>query len=164
MPEPVSYAFTTAGTKLNVTATAPATQDVAGYDALSDFKEVGEITDFGELGRVFNEVTHNPVGNRATFKFKGSYNDGTLTLQMAQATRGAHTDDGQNLLDTAVNSDNDYYFKLEMNDNPGGTNNTILYFPAKVLSFPYGIGGADSTSGRTANVSISGSIIRKDAA
>lgn len=163
MAEPVSYAFTTAGTKMYVSATAPATQDVAGYDAIGDFSEVGEITDYGEIGRVYNEITHNPVGNRKTFKYKGSSNDGTMSLQLAQATKDANVDAGQAKLDTALNSDNDYYFKVEFNDNPDGTSNTILYFPAKVLSFPYAIGGADSMTARSCSISISGGLIPKAA-
>jgi len=151
-------AFTAAGTTLGVSATAPGTFDASGYEALT-LVDIGEITDYGSLGRVYNEITHNPVADRATYKFKGSYNEGTMSLTLAKAA----TDAGQIVLDAALDSDADYYFGVELNDNPAAgttTNtNTILYFPAKVMSAPNAIGSVDSIVGRTTDLSISGSIV-----
>lgn len=149
-----TIAFTAAGTLLGVSASAPATDDALGWGALS-LTDVGEITDYGSVGKVFNEVTHNPVGNRKTFKFKGSYNEGTMALQMAKGP----TDAGQVILAAAIDSDSDYYFGVELNDNPDGTSNTILYFPAKVMSFTNEIGGVDTIVGKTVNLSINGTIL-----
>lgn len=147
-------AFTAAGTTLGVSASAPATYDAAGYAALT-FTDIGEIVDFGEFGRVYNEVTHNPVGDRATYKFKGSYNDGNLQLQLAKAPADA----GQVLLLAALNSDSNYHFEVAFNDNPGGSTNTIIYFSGKVMSAPDQVGSVDSIVGKTINISIDGSTI-----
>lgn len=149
-----TLAFTAAGTLLGVSAAAPATADQAGYEALT-FTNIGEITDYGSVGKTYNEVTHNPVADRATYKFKGSYNEGTMSLTLAKAAADA----GQVILDAGLASDSDYYFKVELNDNPDGTSNTILYFSAKVMSAPNAIGSVDSIVGRTTDLSISGAII-----
>ena len=75
---------TSAGTTLRVTASAPATFNSAGYTTLFSTSPVpalvGEVTDLGEFGREYALVTHMPVGNRGTQKFKGSFNEGTNTL------------------------------------------------------------------------------------
>ena len=58
-----SLAVTSAGTKLYVSASLPATYNSAGFGALT-WTEVGEITDFGEWGKEYTVVNHNPVGTR----------------------------------------------------------------------------------------------------
>lgn len=129
---------TSAGTTIGITASAPATFNAAGYDALT-FTAIGEVTDMSELGRVYALVTHNPLGDRGTVKKKGSYNEGSMTLQL-----GLDADDaGQILAKTARNSDADYYFKITMQ------NGDIFYFPALVMGFVTGIGNVDSIAAAT---------------
>lgn len=114
---------TTAGTKLGISAGVPATYDVAGYAALT-YTNVGNIEDAGEHGRVYAEVTFNPIAERGTQKFKGSFNEGNKTLSI-----GYDSDDaGMILLKTALNSDADYAFEVEY------PNGDIDYFQAKVMS------------------------------
>jgi len=62
---------------ISTTATAPATYDATGLAALT-YAAIGEVTNLGEYGRVYNLVTHNPLASRKTVKRKGSYNDGTI--------------------------------------------------------------------------------------
>ena len=147
-------AFTSAGTKLGVSATAPATFDAAGYGALS-FTDIGDVVDLGEVGKVYAVVNHNPVGDRKTYKFKGSFNEGTQTVQGAYVP----LDNGQAIVLTALASDADFYFALEFNDNPDGLTNTILYYPAKVVSAPKGVGTVYSITTVTYNLEISGEIV-----
>ena len=91
---------TSAGTTLKVSASTPATFDATGYNALT-MTMVGEVSDLGEFGREFNLVTFNPVGSRGVVKKKGSFNQGTMTIQL-----GLDTDDaGQILLKSASTSD-----------------------------------------------------------
>lgn len=114
---------TTAGTKLGISAGVPATYDVAGYAALT-YTNVGNIEDAGEHGRVYAEVTFNPIAERGTQKFKGSFNEGNKTLSI-----GYDSDDaGMILLKTALNSDANYAFEVEY------PNGDIDYFQAKVMS------------------------------
>lgn len=134
---------TTAGTTLKVTASQPATYDATGYNALS-MTLVGEITNFGEFGRMYNVVKHNPVATRSTVKKKGSYDEGTLALQL-----GLDTDDaGQIILKAANLSDNDYSFLITTQ------NGDKYYFQAKVMSFKVGVGGVDTVTSATMTLEI----------
>lgn len=134
---------TTAGTTFSVSAGNPATFDVAGYAALT-FTAVGEVTDLGEFGREYALVTHNPIGSRGTQKFKGSFNEGQIALQL-----GLDTDDaGQILMKAASQSDNNYSFKVATK------NGDIYYFEAKVMSWKVGAGGVDSITSATAMLEI----------
>lgn len=129
---------TSAGTTIGIVAAAPATFDVAGYEALT-FINIGEVTDLGEFGRQYALVTHNPVGSRGTVKKKGSFNEGTMTLQL-----GLDTDDaGQILAKAASLSDNDYSFRVTTQ------NGDIYYFRAQVMSFRVGVGGVDTITTAT---------------
>ena len=129
---------TSAGATIAVSASAPASFNATGYDALTPTL-IGEVTDLGEFGREYALVTHNPLASRATVKKKGSYNEGQVTLQI-----GLDTDDaGQILLKTASQSDNDYYFKITVQ---GGD---IYYFPAQVMSFKVSIGSVDNITTAT---------------
>lgn len=129
---------TSAGSTLGISSANPATFNVAGYAALT-FTSIGEITDFGEFGREYNLVTHNPVGDRGTVKLKGSFNEGQMTLQL-----GLDTDDaGQLLAKGAVNSDNNHSFELTTQ------NGDIYYFQAQVMSFKIGVGSVDQVTSAT---------------
>ena len=133
---------TVAGTLIGISAASPATFNVAGYTALS-FTNIGSIEDGGEHGRTYNEVTFNPIDTRGTQKFKGSFNEGNKTLSI-----GYNSDDaGMILLKTALNSDNDYSFKVTYPDGD------IDYFQAKVMTLTKATGGVDSI--RMASVELS---------
>jgi hypothetical protein len=149
-----SLARTSAGIKLFASATAPATQDKAGFEGLTaTWKEVGEITNFGEFGKTYNLVTHNPLGDRKTFKRKGSYNNGQLALQMALAG----TDDGQAVLKTAVDNDNPIAFKVMYES--GTVSDGADYFMGLVMSYTTNVGSVDQILGCSCNVEIDGDIV-----
>lgn len=142
---------TSAGSTLGVSASTPATFDVAGYGALT-FTTVGEITDFGEFGREYTLVTHNPLADRRTVKRKGSYNDGTLTLQLGQDI----TDAGQDLLRQGLDSDLSYSFKATYQ------NGSIRYFSGQIMSFTENVGNVDQIFGGTVAIEIDNDIIFDD--
>lgn len=142
-------AFTSAGTTIAISAAAPATVTAAGYAALT-YTEIGEITDGGAIGRTYNMVDHAPLGKRGKVKIKGSYDDGTMTIQAAYAPG----DPGQALVETALDDDDFYSFEVTFQDG------TIKYCSAQVTSAPVNVGGVDSITGTTFNLSIkSGSIV-----
>lgn len=144
-------AFTTAGSTLAISAALPASVTATAYGALT-FTPIGEITDLGSIGRTYAEVTHNPVGSRGTIKKKGSYNDGTMTVQAAYVPGDA----GHVIVATALGDDAYYSFKLLYQDG------TIKFFQAQVMSAPVNAGTVDTITGTTFNLSIkSGSIITK---
>ncbi|QHJ00118.1 hypothetical protein GT347_20320 [Xylophilus rhododendri] len=134
---------TVAGTKIGISAAAPATFDAAGYTALT-FSNIGEITDGGSHGRTYAEVTHKPIGNRSTQKFKGSFDEGTKTIQLAISP----ADPGQVLLKTALASDAPFSFQVMYQ---GGD---IDYFQARVLSFSKSAPNVDSIRAATVQLSL----------
>ena len=144
----MSGAFTSAGTRIYMGATMPATYNGAGFAALT-WIEIGEITSAGEFGRVYNQVTHNPLGDRRTVKRKGSYDDGELSLDMARVP----SDAGQALLLTARDSDDSYPFKVVLQDD------SISYFSAQVMSYTTNIGSIDQITSASVSVAIDNDII-----
>jgi hypothetical protein len=106
-----SIVQTSAGTTIAISAVLPATDDAAGYNALT-WAAIGEVTDLGEFGREYATVTHNPVASRRTIKRKGSYNDGTMALQLALD----RDDAGQILVKTALASDANKAFRITYQD------------------------------------------------
>jgi hypothetical protein len=134
---------TSAGSTIKLSASTPATFDASGYNALT-YTTVGEASDLGEFGREFALVTHNPVGTRGTQKYKGSWNEGSLTLQM-----GLDTDDaGQILAKAAALSDNAYSFCVTTQ------NLDKYYFQARVMSFKVSVGSVDAITSATMMVEI----------
>lgn len=134
---------TTAGTTIAVTASNPATFDAAGYGALS-YTQIGEVTDLGDFGREYSLVTHNPIDNRGTVKKKGSFNEGTLALKLGLD----NADAGQTILQAASLSDNNYTFKVTLQ------NGTFYYFQAQVMSFKVGAGGVNQITAASVNLEI----------
>ena len=143
-----SKAFTSAGTKLFISASAPATYNKTGFEALT-FTEIGEVSEMGEFGRQYNLVTFNTLGDRRTVKRKGSYNDGTIACQMARVPDDA----GQTILTTAVNSDNSYSIKIKLQDG------TVFYTSAQVMSYTTNIGNVDQITSATVNLEIDNDIL-----
>jgi hypothetical protein len=140
--------MTTAGSTLGVSATLPATNDAAGFGALT-FTNVGEITNLGEFGKVYNLVSFVDIGNRRTRKLKGSYNNGSMQLQMARDT----SDAGQQELLTALASDASYAFCVTLQ------NGTKEYFTAKVMDYKTNLGGVDTVSAASTTLEIDSDIV-----
>lgn len=135
-----------AGASIGISASAPATYNVAGYEALT-YTTIGEVTDLGEFGREYNLITHNPIDTRATKKLKGSYNEGQISMTVGLDTADA----GQTLCATAASSDSNYSFKVTLQ------NGAIYYFPAQVMSFKRSIGSVDNVVSATIALEITSS-------
>lgn len=141
---------TTAGATLALTATKPATYDKAGFEGAGmTYTPVGEITDLGSWGREYNLVSHNAIGDRRTKKLKGSYNDGQIQLQLGRDA----SDAGQVLLNTALNDDSDYYFKVTFQDGE------VQYFAAQVMSYTTEAGNVDQVVGSSVSIEITNDLI-----
>jgi len=135
---------TSATTTLKISAGVPATFNEDGYVALS-FTAVGEVTNFGEFGREFTLVTHNPVATRGTQKLKGAFNEGSLALQL-----GLDTDDaGQVLLKAAALSDSLYAYLIT---TPIGDK---YYFQGLAMGFKVGVNDVNSVTSASVTVEIS---------
>lgn len=131
-------ARSSAGSTIQISAAQPATFNSTGYAALT-YTAIGEVTDLGEFGRDYNLITHSPIGSRGVVKLKGSFNQGSITVQMALDTKDA----GQVLAKAAATSDNDYSFLVTTQ------NGDKYYFQAKVMSFKTNIAGVDAITSAT---------------
>lgn len=152
----MSNAVTSAGTKIYIGDALPATYDKAGFEALT-WTEIGEVTDLGEFGREYNLVTHNPVGDRRTVKRKGSFNDGSTTIQYAfDRSTG---EEGQAALRTAVDDDTSQSIKIELPD----AEETHIYFSAQVMSAPINVGSVDQILAQSTTLEIDNDVLFEDA-
>ena len=143
-----SKAMTSAGTTIGISAALPATYVQAAFAALT-YTEIGEVSDLGEFGREYNIVKFNPLKDRRTVKRKGSFDDGTVQVQLAKAA----TDAGQILLKSAVNSDVSHSVKIVLQDG------TTFYFTAQVSSSTVNVGNVDQITSSTFKLEIDNDII-----
>lgn len=143
---------TTSGTTLGISTTLPTTEDQAGYDALT-FVDIGELTNLDEYGRVYNEVTSNPLNTRRTRKYKGQYDEGSPSLTVDREGGDA----GQVAVKSALALDTNAAFAVTHQDG------SIDYFSAKVMSFTNSVGGADSMYEANIQLGIDTDIIEKPA-
>ena len=139
---------TSAGSTLAIATGSPATYDAAGYAALT-FVVVGEVTNLGEFGRMYATVNHSPVGTRRVQKFKGSYNGGSMNIQMGRDV----TNVGQIAMAAALLSDADYSIKVTTQDG------TKFFFGGKVTEFKHTIGTVDQITGNTTIIEINSDIV-----
>ena len=139
---------TSAGTTIGIAA-APPSYDANAFGGLT-YDTIGEVTDGGEFGKAFNLVTHLPLASRKTVKKKGSFNPGTMNLQLAID----EADAGQIAANAALASDNSFSFKVE--DAQTGV---IRYFTGVVMSFTTQIGGVDSILSGAITVEIDDEIL-----
>lgn len=104
----------------------------AANAATDTYTDVGDVSDVGEFGRVYKEIAFEALSSRNTEKFKGTYNDGNLQLQLGQNL----SDAGQTALFAALDSDDEYNFQVELNDAPDedGTG-TLFTFKGRVMGF-----------------------------
>jgi hypothetical protein len=142
-------AQTSAGTTIHVSAALPASITKTAYAALT-YTKVGEVSDGGAVGRTYKTVEFTALDSRGTRKLKGSFDDGTMALQVGYAPGDA----GQAILATALDDDDFYAFKVILQSG------VTKYFLAQVISDPVNIGSVDSVTMGTVNLSIkSGSLI-----
>ncbi len=140
---------TIAASTFSVTTTLPATVDEAGFDALADWKEVGEVSNAAGHGDEYTEVTYDVIGTRRTRKLKGTVNGGTETYTFADDI----TDVGQIELKAGLASDANVAVMEVWQDG------TIEYFLAKVMSFAGTGGGPNTVRERTCTLGIDSEVI-----
>ncbi|TCD04277.1 hypothetical protein EYB45_08495 [Erythrobacteraceae bacterium CFH 75059] len=133
---------TAAGSALAISVAAPATQDAAGYAALT-FTEIGLIDKIGAIGGTFAEVEFQPLkGPKITLK--GSRDNGTLNPSYAVDSNDA----GQALMRTAANDPTSKFYSF-MITRPDGEK---VYFGGIVFGAPETIDTADTVT--TANPTV----------
>ncbi|SHL96706.1 hypothetical protein SAMN05518668_104365 [Sphingobium sp. YR657] len=141
---------TAAGTKIAISAAAPATEDAAGYAALT-YTAIGGVEQIGAFGASTNKVEFQPLDG-AKEKHKGSTDYGSLQPSMALDNNDA----GQTLLRTAAEPDNNalYSFKITY---PTGEKR---YSQGRVFGFPENVGNADSVIMANPTIEFSKKVIK----
>jgi hypothetical protein len=125
---------TAAGSKLAISAALPATEDAAGYAALT-YTAIGGIEKLGPIGPVAAKVEFQPLDGPKE-KHKGSVDYGSINPPIAID----EADAGQTLLRTAAAPGNNalYSFKVTY---PSGS---VRYSQGRVFGFPETVDGADT--------------------
>jgi len=141
---------TTAGTSLKFSASAPATDDLAGWTTLyASMDLVGQITDMGEYDRVYTLITTLPLAQRRASKYKGSYDEGSMSLVF-----DVDPDDvGQDGLRAQRDLDTNGYFAVTHQDG------TVDFFEAMVMSASKVVGSADQMYTSNSTLEINSDII-----
>ena len=147
---------TAAQSRVYIGTTANA-QTLANFQA-DTYTEVGEVEDLGEFGDEAEEITFTALADRRVRKFKGSFNAGTVSVQCGSDPR----DLGQAAMITALSSDLDYNFKIELNDaiTLSGTP-TTLFFRGKVMSKRRNVGNVSNIVRQTYNVGVNSAILEQ---
>jgi hypothetical protein len=124
---------TGAGSTLAISVAAPATQDAAGFAALT-FTNIGGIEKIGTIGASFQKTEFQPLSG-AKQKLKGSADYGTLAPSLAVDL----TDAGQVLLKAAalIETNGLYSFKVTLQDG------SKFYAQGRVFGWPVTVDGAD---------------------
>lgn len=144
---------TAAGSKLYIGTTA---ESGAG----DTFDPVAEIESIGEFGRQYEEIRFTAIDNRRTQKFKGAYDNGSLSLALGRDL----SDDGQAALKAAAATDGAYNIKIELNDAPAGGTPTTFAFKARVMSFTANIGGVNDLVRAACTLSLTSDVTETPAA
>lgn len=144
---------TSTGVLLAVVADLPATNDAAGYAALT-WVPVGEVIDLPAYGPEVQVVTSEPLATGITQKFNGFINYGSIQLGLEQDL----DDDGQEALDLGVpippNQFTPHSFRVTLPDG------RVDYFNGGIFSYTTDIGSANSMVGSTCTVEINSNVIR----
>lgn len=145
---------TAAGSALAISAAAPATQDAAGFAALT-FTEIGSIEKIGAIGATFAKVEFTPLKGPKD-KHKGSADYGSLQPSMA------HDDDdaGQTLFRTAADDATSKLYSFKVTYSTGA----IRYFQGRVFGYPETVDGADTVITAAPTVEACTKIVKVDPA
>lgn len=94
------------GAVIGISASLPATYDVAGYDVSSIiFTPIGQVENFGSHGMAAAVTEFTAIADAVVQKVKGSKNYGTMSLSLGNLP----SDAGQVLLKTASEAVNTHY-------------------------------------------------------
>lgn len=133
------------GVAIAVSSSLPATYDSTGYGALTWTTVIGEITDMGELGKVWNMIQHEPLAQAYPTKLKDSYDVPDVTMTIGSDSADA----GQVSLVAGRDASTAYAFKVTL---PSAD---IFYFSAFITK----VGLAQLQKGNVQSVSVSMSVV-----
>lgn len=125
------------------------------FEGISDWIEVEEIEDFGELGDTSEAITFIAVNNSRVRKLKGPRDAGTQAIIVGRDP----LDDGQEAFIAAERTSFDYAIKIELNDaRTEDYSNSVLFYAGKVMGAPNNLGNVSNVVRRTFNLGINTAI------
>ncbi|MGW8190160.1 hypothetical protein [Sphingomonas hankookensis] len=145
---------TGAGSSIAISVAAPATQDAAGYAALT-YTEAGNCEKIGTIGATFAKTDFQPLKG-AKQKLKGSADYGSVQPGFACDD----TDAGQTLFKTAADDETNKLYAFRVTYQSGEKR----YFQGRVFGWPETVDGADPVMMSTPTVEICTKVIRAPAA
>lgn len=141
---------TGAGSTIAISVAAPATQDAAGYAALT-FTEAGNCEKIGAIGATYAKTEFQPLKG-AKQKLKGSPDYGSLQPSFGYDS----TDAGQTLFRTAADEETNALYSFRVTYQSGEKR----YFQGRVFGWPETIDGADPVMMATPTVEICTKIVK----
>ena len=145
---------TGAGSAIAICVAAPATQDIAGYTALT-YTEAGNCEKIGTIGATFAKTEFQPLKGPKQ-KLKGSADYGSLQPQFALD----ESDAGQTLFRTAADEETNALYSVRVTYQSGAKR----YFQGRVFGWPETVDGADPVMMATPTVEICTKVVRAPAA
>ena len=139
-----------AGSKIYIATASglPTTYDAAGF-AAKTYVEIKQVSNIGDFGSTFAEITFTGISDRVVQKLKGSENIGTQAVDMAYDA----TDTGQIRVRAAQREDASSAFKIIFQDG------STFYYMGKVMSAPFKLGSVDTVTMASASVGLDGKIV-----
>ena len=141
---------TAAGSTLAIGSALPATQDAAGYAALT-LTEIGQVEKLGAFGASFAKVEFQPLKGPKQ-KYKGSKDYGALQPSVALDSADA----GQTLLQAAGDDESQKLYPFRVTYADGAKR----YFLGRVFGMPENADGADSMLMATPAIEICTTIVK----
>jgi hypothetical protein len=156
--------FATNGSKLYIggaMASTSADLTLSSFSGQSaNWEEIGEAEGLGSLGDTATEIDITTLNDNRTKRLKGSRSAGTMELVCGID----YADAGQLALIAAEKTDDEYAFKLVLNDAPAGGTPSERYFVALVGSTTEAFDAANQVMKLTASLWVNSNIVRVNAA
>lgn len=135
-------ANTNAGRKISIAVTLsdgiipdpkPAVLDLAAFEAITFWQEVGDVGSIGQTGTDTNIVSYDTLNTEVTQKQKGISNAGDPEVECARNP----TNKGQIAMRAAAATRYNFAFKIEDADAPDGDTTNTIYYNRGVVSGPF---------------------------
>ena len=132
-----------AGPTFSTASGDPATWDEAGFEAQT-YNVIGKIKNGGGFGKKFQLITNQYLSQRGEEKRKGTFNAGSISLQVDILKGSA----GQDMCAPALDVDADYSFRAVLQ------NGRTFYLRGLVTGFPVNVGGANDMTSSTITIEL----------
>lgn len=155
--------ITASGAKLyrGPAVTSANADTLAEFLAITAWTEVGLVETLGEFGDESTAVTFAAIGDGRVRKAKGARDAGTMAITVAHTPEDA----GQEAMEDAERTNDNYAFKIELPDAPTEDwSNSLYFFRGLVMSQRLNVGGNDNVVRKTYNLGVNSEVFVDPAA